>query len=465
MIAEGVRETDLGAYQRAARTVLVHPLVTATAPDSDALAQVRRFAAPLAADLDALAGYRLELAPSCARLVRRIDRLDPTQVVLTRNRKPFDRRRYAYLCLVLAALNRAASQVALTELADGLKRRAAEIEGLSFDPDEYRHRLAFADVVAHLEGIGAVRPVEVTALSWLRDPDAGEALYDVERDVVHLAFVAPRVLQHVGSTGALLAAAVATSRDTRREEIRQRLTRLLLEHPVVYFDDLDGAERTYLLAQARVLGEDLARLTGAQLERRAEGVALIDATGGFSDRRFPASGTPSQAALLLADAIAARLSDGDAADHGAEVSVPTTAEELDEAVERIDRARPSAPVELGDAGPPASPDRAAPGPGLPDERSPAPLGPFLARSWLEAQATWMCATYGKAFSADLRADPVAVLDAAVEVLAAFDLVRRVPGGLVARPAICRYRNLTVAVAASPQLSLQDLGTDLDEEAS
>ncbi|MGI9120027.1 MAG: TIGR02678 family protein [Acidimicrobiales bacterium] len=459
-----MRDTDLGAYQRAARTVLVHPLVTATVPDSDALALVRRFAAPLAADLDTLAGYRLEMAPSCVRLVRRFDRLDPTQVVITRNRKPFDRRRYAYLCLVLAALNRAASQVALTELADGLKRRAAEVEGLSFDSDEYRHRLAFADVVAHLEGLGAVRPVEVSAVAWLRDPDAGEALYDVERDVVHLAFVAPRVLQHVGSTRALLATALATSRDTRREEVRQRLTRLLLEHPVVYFDDLDGADRAYLLAQARVVGDDLARLTGAQLERRAEGVALIDATGGFSDRRFPASGTPSQAALLLADAIAARLSDGDTADHGAEVSVPTTAEELDEAVERIDRARPSAPVELGTPDPadplagPANPDRATPDLAPPVGRTPAPLGPFLTDAWLDEQATWLCATYGKAFSADLRADPAAVLAAAVEVLAAFDLVRRVPGGLVARPAIGRYRNLTVAVAASPQLSLQDLDT-------
>ena len=112
MIAEGVRDTDLGAYQRAARTVLVHPLVTRTHPNADALAMVRRFAIPLARDLDAVAGYRLELSPTCARLVKRTDRLDPTQAIQLPQKKPFDRRRYAYLSLVLGALGRAAGELA-----------------------------------------------------------------------------------------------------------------------------------------------------------------------------------------------------------------------------------------------------------------------------------------------------------------------------------------------------------------
>ena len=43
--------------------------------------------------------------------------------------------------------------------------------------------------------------------------------------------------------------------------------------------------------------------------------------------------------------------------------------------------------------------------------------------------------------------------AAVEVLAAFDLVRPVDGGVVARPAVARYRDVAVEVAAPPQLSL------------
>ena len=120
MIAEGVRDTDLAAYQRAVRTLLVHPLVTATSPNPDALPLIRRFAAPLGRDFDAVAGYRLEQSPTCARLVKRADRLDSTQEVQLKGKKPFDRRRYAYLCLVLGAVGRAGSQVALTELADAL---------------------------------------------------------------------------------------------------------------------------------------------------------------------------------------------------------------------------------------------------------------------------------------------------------------------------------------------------------
>lgn len=285
MIADGVRDTDLGAYQRAARLLLVHPLITRLSPDPDALPLIRRFGPSLALDFGAVAGYRLELGPTCARLVKRADRLDPTQSVQPRDRKPFDRRRYAYLCLVLGALGRAGTQVALTELADALRRRAAEVDGLGFDPDEYRHRLAFVDVLLHLEALGILRPIDVSSVTWLKDPDVGEALYDVDRDAAHQLFVPPRVIQHLRSAASLLADELSASRDTRRAASRQRLARLLLEHPVVCLDDLTEADRAYLLNQARSLGDDLARLTGAVLERRAEGVALIDTSGGFSDRR------------------------------------------------------------------------------------------------------------------------------------------------------------------------------------
>ena len=135
----------------------MHPLVTAHQCERRRLPLVRRFGAQLGRDLDAVAGYRLELSRTCARLVKRADRLDPTQAIQLKGKRPFDRRRYAYLCLVLGAVGRAGSQVALTELADALRRRAADVEGLGFDPDEYRHRLAFVDVVLHLEELGVLR--------------------------------------------------------------------------------------------------------------------------------------------------------------------------------------------------------------------------------------------------------------------------------------------------------------------
>lgn len=462
MIAEGVRDTDLGAYQRAARTLLVHPLVTRTHPSADALTLVRQFAIPLARDMDAVAGYRLELSPTCARLVKRVDRLDPTQAVQLPQKKPFDRRRYAYLSLVLGALGRAATQVALTEVADALRRRAAEIDGLGFDPDEWRHRLAFVDVMLHLERLGVLTPLEVTGVSWLKDPEAGDALYDVDRDAVHALFVPPRVVQHVGSVSALLAGELSASRDTRRAAARQRLGRLLLEYPVVYLDDLPEADRLYLRNQARSLTADLERLTGGQVERRSEGIALIDATGGFSDgHRFPTGGTPAQVALLLADAAADSVAHTSAAagtGNGhrpgtVEATVPTAADVGAGLAARLDAARPGRPAVDSPDAPAPHPDPA----GADDPDAAPARGPLLTDAWLDDAIVGLVASHGRAFSADLRDDPHALRAAAVGVLAAFDLVRHVPGGVVALAAISRFRDVRVETAPGPQLSLLDDG--------
>lgn len=452
MVAEGVRDTELADYQRAVRTLLVNPLITEVHPDRTALTLIRRFAVPLSADLDRLAGYRLELAPTCARLVRRIDRLDDTQAtVRRRDRRPFDRRRYAYLALVVAALGRAGAQIALTELAGAVKRRAADIDGLGFDPDEYRHRLAFVEVVRHLLELGALREVETSAVEWVRDPDAGEALYDVDRDVLHLLFVPPRVIQHVRSAASLLTADTAASRDTRRAETRQRLVRLLLEHPVVYLDDLDDAARGYLASQARVLADDLHRLTGGQLERRVEGVALVDATGGFSDRRFPTAGTAAQVALLLADAMAAAVTDEQTAGQLPVAAVPRVDDRVAALVDRLDAVRPTAPVALADEqGLSAHGQAALNRPTPTEDPAGARSAPLFTTTWLRDRAEQLTQTYGRAFAADLRDDPDALATAAVEVLADFDLVRRVPGGVVARPALARFREVTVQTATSAQ---------------
>lgn len=477
MIAAQIRDTDLADYQRAVRLLLTNPLVTTVAPDRSALALVRRFATELNDDLGQLAGYRIELTATCARLLRPLDRLDDTQqVVRRRDRNPFDRRRYAYLCLALAALGRAGTQIALTELADALRRRAAEIDGLGFDPDLYRHRLAFVDVVRHLLEVGGLREVEVSSADWLHDPDTGEALYDLDRDVLHLVAVPPRVLQHVPSVRALLTqdgrtVRADTSTAARRAATRRRLVRLLLEHPVVYLDDLDDDARTYLTQQSRVLAEDLQRLTGGQLERRAEGCALIDATGGFTDHRFPSGGTTTQVALLLADAMTAAVG-GDGAARASEVAtVPTIDEHTAALCDRLDAARPSPPTAIaddvdpawaGDVGVERFDDAGVPVVGsdtddVHDTGSTPPRrvteGPLFTDDWLLTQVRALCTSHGQRFAARLRDDPPALRAEALDVLLSFDLVRRVPGGVVARPALARYRDLVVEVAPPPQRSL------------
>jgi hypothetical protein len=312
------------------------------------------------------------------------------------------------------------------------------------------------------------------------------------------------VIQHTATVGALLAGSVAVSRDTRRAATRQRLARLLLEHPVLALDDLTSEERGYLASQATSLAADLHRLTGAQVERRAEGVALIDATGSFSDRSFPAGGTPAQVALLLADAMAHAVSEGAAGAAGSDgaghvgggvpaAAVPRASDRSATLVARLDAARPSPPSELaagegdrrehdrreddarqGDRredvpreddrrqdhrGPVTRGDATAVAPtGVADliaevEAAPQPTGPFLSDAWLLERLDALTAAHRRAIAAEYRDDPEALLRVATEVLVAFDLVRPVPGGLIARPILARFRDPVVEVASTPQPSL------------
>lgn len=98
----------LDNYQRAARVVLANHLVTRTYPDRIALPLVRRWATELREDLAELFGYRLEVTETTARVFPVLDRLDASRPARTPADRVFDRRRYAYLALALAALGRAA---------------------------------------------------------------------------------------------------------------------------------------------------------------------------------------------------------------------------------------------------------------------------------------------------------------------------------------------------------------------
>lgn len=434
-VAVGVADTELASYQRAVRVLLTHTLVTAKHPGPEDLERIRRWAQHLQADLGALAGYRLEVMQSAVRLVRRLDRLDRTQP-LDCNGRAFDRRRYAYLCLSLAAFGRAGSQITLTDLAGHVRSLAAEIPGLGFDPDKHAQRMAFVDAVLHLETVGAVSTADGSTSSWQRDPIAGEALYDIDREVCHLLFMPARVVQHVRTVGDFLETTLPLGRDARRAATRQRLVRLLLEFPIIYFDDLSDGERRYLHTEARELATDLVRLTGAQLERRAEGLALIDTAASFTDLRFPGTGTPAHVALLLAERITAVQAESEST--RTLVRRPSTGEIQDQRREDIDRALPVAGrIEVFA---PGHDDRATiECDALQPEATASLIGDHEIAAWIET----VIATYP--IAKEYRSDPVRLAAEAVGLLEQFDLVRRVPGGCVAQAAIARYR-LVLGVA-------------------
>lgn len=438
--AVDVPELELADYQRAVRLVLRHPLITATWPDERALPRVRRFAATLRRDLAEAFGYRLELHGATARLVRTKDRLDGTQPAVSRTGRPFDRQRYAYLALCLAVLGRAGIQITLSELADSVAGDANRITGLGLDPDHGPDRRAFVDAVAWLEERGVLRLADGSSTAWASDPGAGEALYDVARDVVFALFRPTRVVQHIGSVAALLDRTMTSSGNAERRQAAQAARRAVVESPVVYHADVEPTVANHLRGSA--LAADLARLTGLRVERRAEGVLLVD-TAGFTVERFPGTGSVAQAAVLLAVRMADRVVDPD----GRRVKrlVPPHGPGRQQALAgRIDAGLPTATLVHLDDTDPAGP-WSAEDEGGPDGTDGAGRLPFVTDSFLRTAVGEILQRYATAFGAQWHADPDRLCAEAVALLERFGAVTVVPGGVLVRPLAGRYRHTVATV--------------------
>jgi len=443
-VAEGVSPLELADYQKAVRLVLRHPLVTPAYPDRAALATVRRWADHLRTDLMEVLGYRLVTTADTVRLQRAQDGLDATRPALTRAGRPFDRRRYAYLVLTLAALGRHGAQVALGELADAVAADAVRIDGLGLDTARKPDRDAFVDAVTWLTERGALTLADGSATAWAGDPERAEALYDIDREILLAVHHPTRVLQHLTSVASLLdssgALGLSAGRAAQRRDQARRARRLVLENPVAYYADAD----TELLGQLRApaLAEDLERLTGLTVERRGEGVALIDTSGRLSDVRFPGGGTVAQAALLLAARISAAAQRSGR--HALELlPAPTAAERLVARARRIDAALPSRGLVAELADPDAESAYE-----MPDGAGPEPVEtryPFVTDSWLRGRLKEIIGEYGAGFAADLRGDPDRLLGQALDLLAAMSLIVRVDGGALALPLLARYRGVTARV--------------------
>jgi hypothetical protein len=270
-------------------------------------------------------------------------------------------------------------------------------------------------------------------------------LYDIDRDVLRAVYRPTRVLQHLRSVGELLHRPDAASRDTRRLAAGQRVRRALVERPVVYDADLDPGDRGTLRTPS--VAAEVAELTGMVVERRAEGIALLDVSGRFSDRRFPGSGTVAQAALLLINRIADRVLDPDAPTL---LSLPAPAPAALRWAAALDSVlpRPEPGEHSADRHPAASADSdgtpsAATDP-APPTVEPASY-PMLGDSWLTATMAELIEHYGSTFRTALAADPKRLLNQVVELLSELSMVIRVPGGVLALPMSARYRNAVVDV--------------------
>lgn len=449
--ARGVAPSDLGSYQHAVRLVLTNDLITASRPRAGALPAVLRWADLMARDFAGLLGYTLIATAHQVRLVRRLDTVDDTQrsVFAARSGRPFDRRRLAYLCLVLAVFQRSRIEISLADLVRAFAPTANAIDGLGFDATITEHKRAVVDVLDWLADHGALRLSDGSAENWARDTDRGDALYDIDHDICAALFRPARPIQHLpGAAGLLEADDISAKRSTQREAAARRARRLLLEHPVAYYATLDG--ETAAALRSTDPADNLARLTGLVVERRAEGVLLADPTGSFTDQRFPGrGGAVNRTAGLLLAKVADLLEDPDDGPALTRLPVPTADDDQRALLDRIDAGRPAGGA--GDDQDPArAPSRSSSENADAATEQAAPLqAPFVERTRLAGMLADLYADFGAgSFTAQWHHDPEGLLAAALRLLDDLRLIRCLPGGALILPAAARYRNITAALPDS-----------------
>jgi uncharacterized protein (TIGR02678 family) len=294
--------------RRAARALLAAPLLT---NGSEIFRLVRKHVGELSAWFAQETGWRLVVDAETARLYKTPARLDDATrpARASRTRLPFTRRRYVLLCLALATLERADAQITLGRLAEGVLTGVADPAlaeaGIEFRMDRREERSDLVAAVRLLLEWGVLHRVAGDEEAYLSEA-SNDVLYDVRRRVLAALPAATRAPSTVRAadpdrrTAALTAEVAPDTDESRLRALRHRLTRRLLDDPVVYYAELAEDERTYLVSQRHAITRRITELTGLVPESRAEGIAMVDPDDELTDLRMPEQGTDGHATLLVA---------------------------------------------------------------------------------------------------------------------------------------------------------------------
>ena len=290
----------------AIRALLAEPLIDRS--DPVALALVRRHRAELTRWFADELGYRLDASrPGVARLAKLPGAGHVPRGLRTRTgHRSFDGRRYALVCLVLAAVEAAGERCTLARMFEEVATRAAGIEGLAFDSEVGADRRAFIQAVQAAVDLGVLDRAEGDEERFARGEQGGDALYRIDRARLALLPTATQPPSLVAEPGDLAAEAYPETEEGRARRRRHRVTRALVDEPVLYQDDLAADEREYIRSQRRRLEDLLHDKLGLTLEVRAEGWVAVDESGEMTDLAFPSYGTAEAAALRVCDEIRQR---------------------------------------------------------------------------------------------------------------------------------------------------------------
>jgi uncharacterized protein (TIGR02678 family) len=404
-LAQTIETAEHAERRMARRRLLASPFVGQHA-DPEGYSAILRHRRALADWFAEQTGWHLVVDESggFARLHKTPSHRDSTRpATCGLDRRPFDRRRYSLLCLTLAVLDEGRSQTTLRQVAESVARASHSCGGLAeFDATVYSERRALVDVLKLLVHLEVLRERDGDADRYAAGGN-GDVLYDVEdRRIAHLIAAPSSPSLTTGPEG-LPVEVYPDTEEGFRTRARHHVMRRLLDDPIVYYDDLDEAQRDWLAHSLgfahRVLEED----AGFQVERRAEGIAAVDPGRELSDEVFPdGSSSVKHAALLLAEVL-------------------------------TDLVRTQPPLPSGVAAPAARV--------VPDAEI---------RGWVRLYAQEVGVRCGwRADYLQGEAGASALTEEALALLARFGLVRRLEAGWQPRPAIARFATEVAAPASGP----------------
>jgi uncharacterized protein (TIGR02678 family) len=190
--------------------------------------------------------------------------------------------------------------------------RELQSAGLAFDTGNYDHRRDLVQATRVLLDWDVLRSRGGNEQDFINQNDQ-QVYYEINRrilaSVMHVSH-SPSVVEASAKNSAWYSIAERAKRlvderrhlaeDSRNQFIRARLMRALLDDPVLYFHDLSDEERNYLDKNRGYLLRRISEATGLTPEVRREGIAMVDASGDFTDLKLPDEGTSGYLDFRLA---------------------------------------------------------------------------------------------------------------------------------------------------------------------
>jgi hypothetical protein len=160
-------------------------------------------------------------------------------------------------------------QTTLGQLAQTIMELAAadpalQAAGMFFDAENDDQRRDLVHAVRFLMDTGVLRKLA---------GDERDVLYDINRHIL------AAILQVSDDP-------IPFTEDGRRQWIRSRLVRSLLDDPILYFHSLNDEARTYLEKHRSDLFREIYQATGLIAEIRREGIAMVDDAGDLADLKL-----------------------------------------------------------------------------------------------------------------------------------------------------------------------------------